>query len=162
MLTGTALLHVFNQILEDFTSDSNWDILYAGGESAGNSDVAAHQSEGIDDSDLHFYLVLCITQCQHLAICCPVYVSAGRGLLGMALQVGALSIDDALALATPLQSCSIHQNAAAPRGDFGDFVIDFNLAAKVPEEAKVKAVATRLDEMILLSNVTQNGDFYSL
>ncbi|KAH7183383.1 uncharacterized protein B0J16DRAFT_373851 [Fusarium flagelliforme] len=121
MLTGTALFHVFNQILEDFTSDSNWDIPYAG-----------------------------------------VYVSAGRGLLGMALQVGALSIDEALALATSLQSCSSRHNAAALRGDFGDFVIDFNLAAKVPEEAKVKAVATRLGEMILLNNVTQNGGFYSL
>ncbi|RFN54198.1 conidial development protein fluffy [Fusarium flagelliforme] len=150
--------HISNQIL----ILHNWDIPYAGGESAGNDDVDTHQSEGIDDSDLHFYLVLCITQCQQLAICCPVYVSAGRGLLGMALQVGALSIDEALALATSLQSCSSRHNAAALRGDFGDFVIDFNLAAKVPEEAKVKAVATRLGEMILLNNVTQNGGFYSL
>ncbi|CAG7557446.1 unnamed protein product [Fusarium equiseti] len=162
MLAGTALFHVFNQILEDFTSDSNWDIPHAGGESAGDGDVDAYQSEGSDDSDLHFYLVLCITQCQQLATCCPVYISAGRGLLGMALQVGALSIDDALTLATSLQSCSSHHNAAALRGDFGDFVIDFNLAAKVPEEAKVEAVATRLNEMILLNNVTQNSEFYSL
>lgn len=156
MITGTALLHIFNQVLEEFTSDSNRDIQPT------NGIVDTGKMEGVNGSDLHFYLVFCITRCQELAICYPVFVSVGRGLLGMAFQVGALSVDEALELANSLQTHSSHHDAVALRGDFGDFVIDFNLAAKVPDAAQVRVVASRLEEMIFLDNATQNGESFSL
>lgn len=162
MTTGTAVCHVFNQVLQSWQSSiNNRNTPCMSARNDKDDGMKVQEPEQNYDPDWHFYLLLCISHCQELSVCYPVFLSVGRGLLGMALQADALSVDEVLSLETSLQTCSIHRSTEALGGDFGDFVIDFELAAKVPREAQVKVVATRLEEMIRLDSITQNMCFGS-
>lgn len=143
-----GLLHVSNAMLSDAVTFRK-EVVEAGYNRLAIQDY---------DPEWHFYFILCITICWDLIPSYPIFESVARGLLAMALRDGTMSTGEANRMVAA-KNARQHRNTAVRRSAFGVFSLDLGLAAISPEDAQVKVMAERFEEITVLNEFTKGGDY---
>ncbi|KAM0227921.1 hypothetical protein ACHAPO_011128 [Fusarium lateritium] len=145
---SSAVVHVSNTIIRD-AALQNQTI---------RPDFTITNQDGTDrNPNWYFYFLVCLAACQDLGACFPVFEPVGKGLLAMALRDGSMSATEANRLMRTLEGK--RPKPEKKEGEFGSFVLDFDLEVTKQGGGQVKDLAAQFEEFSMHSEFTEGGDF---
>ncbi|KAM0413777.1 hypothetical protein ACHAPD_007018 [Fusarium lateritium] len=145
---SSAVVHVSNTIIRD-AALQNQTI---------RPDFSITDQDSTDrNPNWYFYFLVCLAACQDLGSCFPVFEPVGKGLLAMALRDGSMSAVEANRLMRALEGK--RPKPEEKKGEFGSFVLDFDLEATKQGGGQVKDLAAQFEEFSMHSEFTEGGDF---